>query len=122
MEDIIQSSKSRALPANRRPDPNRSERAGFFAALVLHALAILAFAVLAVFAHFNSHFVWDMPIQRFVRDIALPHFADLMLFVSTLANGRTPHIIAVSTALVLLLFRFRREAACILIATIGSGI
>ena len=122
MEDIIQSSKTRVFLANRRPDSKRSNGSQFTTAFVLHALAILAFAVLAVFAHFNSHFDGDMPLQHFVRNIDLPYFADLMQIVSTPANDRMPHIIAVVTALVFLLFRFRREASCLLIATMGSGV
>lgn len=107
---------------NQRLKLNQSNDDRVVSKYFLYAFAILGFVVLAVFAHFNSHFTWDLPIQHIVLGIDLPYFADLMRLVSAIANGHTPHYIAMATSLVFLLLRHWRESVGIMIATLGGGV
>lgn len=89
---------------------------------MFYAAGLLAFAVLALFAHAYAHFGWDATIQQLVRRISLPGFGGLMRIISIPGNGLIPHTIAVLTAVVFVLMRLRAEAAGILLSTTGSGI
>lgn len=112
------------LQENSSSHPTTRRRAlrRLWRAEVSYSAGLLAFAVLAVVAHSYAHFGWDVTVQQWIRHTPPPGFADFMRFVSIPGDGKTPHIIAVLTALFFLLMRLRSEAAGVLLSTIGSGL
>lgn len=105
-----------------RPPTRRRTLRRLWRAEVLYSASLLAFAVLAVLAHYHANFGWDVAVQRFVRSNPMPGFTELMRFVSALGDGKTPHAVAVLTSLLLLVVRLRSEAAGLFLSTTGSGL
>src|SRR5437762_2350491 len=97
---------------------HRSRGLGFVRRGFYPVIAIVLFT-LAIAAHFNSYFRWDVIFQRIVCSEHLAGFSNLTRFVSLIGNGHTPHLISMLTALVLLVFRFWREALGLMFATLG---
>jgi membrane-associated phospholipid phosphatase len=89
---------------------------------VFYATALLAFAVLALFANWYARFSWDATLQHWIRNIQAPGFAEFMRLVSIPGNGLTPHILTALTALLFLSLRLRSEAFGIILSAAGSGL
>jgi membrane-associated phospholipid phosphatase len=89
---------------------------------VFYSTFLLAFAVLAVFAHYYAHFGWDVTIQGFLRQVPRSEFTGLMRLISTLGDGKTPHFIAVLTTVLFFFMHLRSEAAGLFLSTTGSGL
>jgi undecaprenyl-diphosphatase len=88
----------------------RRESRRLFRAEVFYAVALVAFAVLAMLAHTYSYFAWDLRLARAVQSIDAPGWAGLMEWASVFGNRWTPHAIATATALVFFWRRRRSEA------------
>jgi undecaprenyl-diphosphatase len=89
---------------------------------MFYAAGLMAFAVLALFAHAYAHFGWDVTVQQVVRRISLPGFGGLMRIISIAGDGKIPHTVAGLTCVLFLLQRLRAEAAGLLLSTGGSGL
>ena len=90
---------------------------------IVFAAALVLYAGLAGFAHYNAYFGWDLQLERSVQSITLPGFDALMRITSTLGNGWVP-IAAVSVATLTLLFaRLRIEGlTCVIGVASGAGV
>ncbi|HEX8843962.1 MAG TPA: phosphatase PAP2 family protein [Pyrinomonadaceae bacterium] len=86
--------------------------------------ALAAFAVLAIFAHLNPYFGWDLLIsERFNwKNFAPAGLFPFMEFVSVFGNRWIPYLLAGVTAIAFLLLRRRSEAAGLIFSTAGSAL
>ncbi|HYG11604.1 MAG TPA: phosphatase PAP2 family protein [Pyrinomonadaceae bacterium] len=91
-------------------------------AQVRYSIVLLAFAVLAYYAHANAYFAWDRAIAHRIQSLRSPALDALMYFVSYVGYGARPYAIAVATALGFLFARRRSEAYALILSTAGSGI
>ncbi|HVF87848.1 MAG TPA: phosphatase PAP2 family protein [Pyrinomonadaceae bacterium] len=89
---------------------------------IFYGAGLVAFAVLALFAHFNAYFGWDLRAARALQTLNAPGVFDLMRVVSIPGNRWTPHVITAVTAAVFLLFRRRTEAAALVLSAGGGAI
>ncbi|HLA12467.1 MAG TPA: phosphatase PAP2 family protein [Pyrinomonadaceae bacterium] len=89
---------------------------------IFYAVALLAFGMLALLAHWYSRFSWDATLQHWILDLQGPGFGEFMRLVSIPGNGPIPHILTVLTALLFLSLRLRSEAFSILMSAAGSGL
>ena len=87
-----------------------------------YTAALLAFAVLALFAHWYVRFSWDATLQNWIRNVQAPGFGEFMHLTSIPGNGFIPYILAVLTALLFLSLRLRSEAFGVLLSAAGSGL
>ncbi len=87
-----------------------------------YAVALATFALLALLAHFNSYFGWDLRVSRAVQTLALPGLTDFMAFVSVFGNGLTPYALAATTAIIFFFFRRYSEGWGIALSAGGSAI
>jgi undecaprenyl-diphosphatase len=92
-------------------------------AQTIYAVALAAFAVLALFAHLDPYFRWDLEISEHFnwQTFTLPGLLPFMLFVSTFGNGWIPYALTTATAILFLLFRKRSEAAGLVFSAGGSA-
>ena len=88
----------------------------------IYALMLIAFAVLAIFAHLNAYFAWDLTAARTLQTFPLPGLFGLMRMVSFFGNGWHPYALTFVTFVVLLLWNRRSEAAGILFSAGGSAL
>jgi membrane-associated phospholipid phosphatase len=90
----------------------------------IYIVALAAFAVLAIFAHLDPYFHWDLEVSEHFnwKNFAPPGLLPFMLFVSTFGNSWIPYALTAATATVFLLFRRRSEAAGIVFSAGGSGL
>lgn len=93
-------------------------------AQIVYAIALAAFAVLAVFAHLDPYFTWDLKISTAFNwtTFTPPGLKPLMIFVSIFGNGWTPYALTALTSIIFLAFRRRTEAAGIILSAGGSGL
>lgn len=89
---------------------------------VVYGLGISAFAVLAFLASFNAYFGWDLRAALFLQSLPIPGLLPLMRFVSLFGNGLTPFALTILTAILLLIFKRRSEAAGLIFSVGGSAI
>jgi undecaprenyl-diphosphatase len=88
---------------------------------VVYLAALVLLTALAVAAHMNAYFGWDVSLARAVQSIRAPGFALLMRFVSYFGNTWHPYVLTAATCLLLLAWRRRTEAAGLLLsAGVGS--
>jgi undecaprenyl-diphosphatase len=91
-------------------------------AQTLYAVMLLAFAVLAGFAYFDTYFSWDLRIARGLQNLPVPGLLNFMRFVSVFGNTWKPYAITTVTALLFLAFSRRSEAAGLVLSAGGSSI
>jgi undecaprenyl-diphosphatase len=87
-----------------------------------YLMGLIAFAVLAMFAHFNAYFGWDLRTSHALQSFDMPGISLLMRFVSVFGNNWTPYALATATTIILFAFRRRSEAAGLALSTVGSGL
>src|SRR5918911_1041866 len=89
----------------------------------IYVVALAAFAVLALFAHLDPYFRWDLEISEHFnwQTFTPPGLLPFMLFVSTFGNRWIPYALTTVTALVFLIFRRRSEAAGLVLSAGGSA-
>lgn len=101
--------------AKRRHESRRLLRAE-----VVYSMGLAAFAILAVLAHVYSYFAWDLSVAHFVQSFGAGWWAGFMEFVSLFGNRWHPH--ALTAAVALVFFLFRRRSECFgLILSAGGG-
>ena len=91
-------------------------------AQVRYTVVLLAFAVLATYAHANAYFAWDRAIAVWLQSWRTPVLNVLMLAVSYIGYGLIPYALAAATFFLFLCFGLRSEAFGLLLSTAGSGI
>jgi undecaprenyl-diphosphatase len=90
---------------------------------MVFAIALSAYAILAVLAHHYDYFGWDISIGRRIQSVDLPGFAGLMSWISVLGNGWVPFAIVIGVGVVLSACRLRTEAfVCLVGVAAGSGL
>lgn len=87
---------------------------------VFYGAMFLAFAVLALFAHFNAYFGWDVRGEQFLQSLAIPGLYGLMRVVSLFGDKFIPFVLTTITVLLFLYFNRRSEAAGLLLSA-GVG-
>jgi membrane-associated phospholipid phosphatase len=90
----------------------------------IYLIALAAFAVLAVFAHLDPYFTWDLKVSRVFnwKSFTPPGLFPFMRFISIFGNGWMPYAITAVTVLVFLVFRRRSEAFGLILSAGGSGL
>lgn len=83
---------------------------------------LVAFAVLALFAHFSSYFGWDLRVSHSIQSLNAPGLLALMRAVSFIGNDWHPYVLAALTTLLLFALRFRSEAAGLALSAAGSAV
>lgn len=87
---------------------------------IIYAAALAGFGVLAIFAHFNAYFGWDLRAERTLQSLSVPGLFQLMSFTSVFGNGVIPWAMTIMTVCVLLAFRLRSEAAGLIFSAAGG--
>ena len=90
----------------------------------IYVVALAAFAVLAIFAHLDPYFHWDLEVSEHFnwKNFSPPGLLPFMLFVSTFGNSWVPYALTALTATVFLLFQRRSEALGVIFSAGGSGL
>jgi undecaprenyl-diphosphatase len=90
----------------------------------IYIVALAAFAVLAIFAHLDPYFRWDLEVSEHFNSQAFtpPGFYPFMVFISIFGNRWIPFALTAATAIVFLLFRRRSEAVGIIFSAGGSAL
>lgn len=90
----------------------------------IYVVALAAFAVLAIFAHLDPYFRWDLEVSEHFNwtTFTPPGLFPLMRFVSIFGNSWIPYALTALTAIVFLLFRRRSEAVGVIFSAGGSGL
>jgi undecaprenyl-diphosphatase len=89
---------------------------------IVYATALLAFAVLALFAYSNLYFGWDLRVARALQSVRLTGMLEFMRAVSLFGNRWTPYALTTVTAILLFAFRKRTEAAGLVLSAGVSAI
>jgi undecaprenyl-diphosphatase len=107
-------------PVERAPSRRRAVQR-LWRAETVFAIALVGFAVLALFAHFNAYFGWDLQTARRLQSISLPGMLDLMRAVSLFGNKWTPWVLTIITTLLFFFFGKRSEGAGLLLSAGGGA-
>lgn len=104
--------------------PRRRVVRRLWRAETIYVVALAAFAVLAIFAHLDPYFSWDLEISEHFnwQNFTPPGLLPFMLFISTFGNRWIPYALTTATAIVFLLFRRRSEAAGLVLSAGGSAL
>ncbi len=89
---------------------------------IYYGLGLAAFALLTLFAYFNAYFGWDLRVSNALQSLRVPGLFTFMRAVSFIGDTWHPYALAALTMIVLFAFRFRTEAAGLLLSTAGSAI
>ncbi len=89
---------------------------------VYYGMALIAFAVLTLFAYLSPYFSWDLRASQAIQSLNFAGMFGFMRFVSFFGNSWYPYALAVLTIIVLFAFRFRFEAAGLALSTGGSAL
>lgn len=87
---------------------------------VFYSVMFLAFSVLALFAHFNAYFGWDVHGEQFLQSLSMPGLDGLMRVVSLCGDKFIPFVLTTITVLLFIYFNRRSEAAGLLLSA-GVG-
>ncbi|MDT4952542.1 MAG: hypothetical protein QOJ02_680 [Acidobacteriota bacterium] len=90
----------------------------------IYIVALAAFAVLAIFAHLDPYFRWDLEVSEHFNwtTFTPPGLFPLMRFVSIFGNSWIPYALTAATAAAFLLFHRRSEAFGLILSAGGSGL
>ena len=103
------------------PDPQRRRAVRrLLRAEVFYITAMTMFAVLALLAHFNNYFDWDLVIAKALQNFNSPTVFTFMRVVSLFGDKLTPWVLAGVTIILFLIAGSRSEAAGLLLST-GGG-
>jgi len=89
---------------------------------VRYSVMLVAFAVLAYFAHVYAYFAWDRAVALWIQGFRTRSLDVLMYAVSYIGYGVIPYAIAAVSFFVFLAFGRRSEAFGLLLSTAGSGL
>jgi membrane-associated phospholipid phosphatase len=87
---------------------------------VIYVTAMVVFALLALLAHFNTYFAWDLIISRSLQSLNSPAMFVFMRGVSLFGDQLIPWGLAGVTIIIFLVTGRRSEAAGLLLST-GGG-
>lgn len=89
---------------------------------IIYAVALAGFGVLALLAHFNTYFAWDLRVSSAFnwQTFTPPGLFPLMLLISSFGNGWIPWALTTITAVLFFVFHKRSETAG-LIFSAGGG-
>jgi membrane-associated phospholipid phosphatase len=87
---------------------------------VIYVAAMAGFALLALLAHFNTYFAWDLIISRALQSLNSPPMFVFMQGVSLFGDKLIPWLLAGVTIILFLITGRRSEAAGLLLST-GGG-
>lgn len=104
--------------------PRQSAVRRLWRAETIYVVALAAFAILAIFAHLDPYFHWDLEVSEHFNWTIFrpPGLFPLMRFVSVFGNSWTPYAMTAATAAAFLLFRRRSEAFALILSAGGSGL
>ena len=88
----------------------------------IYIIMLVAFAVLAVFAYFDTYFGWDLKVERGLQNLPVPGLLDFMRGVSIFGNKWIPYAITTVTAIVFLVMKRNSEAAGLVLSAGGSAV
>ena len=113
-------------PGDHAPsDPTLSRRRRIVRRLrraeTIYIVALMSFAVLALFARVDAYFAWDLAAARLLQTNSLPGMSGLMRVVSVFGNGWVPFALTPLTAIAFLAFRRQSEAACLILSAGGGA-
>jgi undecaprenyl-diphosphatase len=91
-------------------------------AQVTYAVALAAFAVLALFAHIYSYFGWDLRISQALQTFGSPALLTFMRAVSFIGNVWHPYALTAVTVIIFFWLNFRSEAVGLIMSAVGSAI
>ncbi|HEX7999695.1 MAG TPA: phosphatase PAP2 family protein [Pyrinomonadaceae bacterium] len=111
-----------APPNNDAPmrDPERrSAVRRLWRAETAYAVVLAGFGVLALFAHFDTYFDWDLSISRGLQSLNVPGLFGFMRFVSFFGNRWIPWALTITAVILFFVFGKRSEAAGL---TLSAGV
>jgi undecaprenyl-diphosphatase len=86
-----------------------------------YVVVLAAFGVLALLAHFNAYFGWDLRVALWVQSLRfVPGFAGAMIVTSLFGNGLIPWVMTLIVTLLFFIFSKRSEAVGLLTSA-GGG-
>jgi undecaprenyl-diphosphatase len=90
---------------------------------IVFATALVIYAALALLAHYNAYFGWDLKTALGIQSITSPAFRSLMIWVSVLGNGWVPTVLVAVVGLSFILARLRIEGLiCMVGVAAGAGL
>ena len=89
---------------------------------IVYGLGLGAFSILAFLAHLRSYFGWDLSVSKTIQAITIPGLLSFMSAVSFIGNTWHPYALVAITVVILLVSRFRSEAAALALSTAGSAV
>lgn len=113
--------KSSDIALANRVERRRRTVRRLLRAETIYLVALMSFAVLALLAHTNAYFAWDLVVAHALQSISLPGISGLMRAVSVFGNGWTPFAITIVTAIAFLAFRRQSEAVCLILSAGGGA-
>src|SRR4051812_9758704 len=104
--------------------PRRRAIGRLWRAQTIYAVALAAFAVLAIFAYLDPYFSWDLKVSSAFNwnTFDPPGLFPLMRWTSFFGNSWTPYALTALTAILFLLPGRRSEAAGLVLSAGGSGL
>lgn len=88
----------------------------------VYVVVLAAFSVLALLAHFNAYFYWDLKISRGLQTLDVPGLFQFMRGVSVIGNSWHPHVLASLTVIAFFIVGRRSEAAGLALSAGGGAI
>jgi undecaprenyl-diphosphatase len=104
--------------------PRRRALRRLWRAELVYFVALGAFAVLAIFAYMDPYFDWDLRFSTAFNwsTFAPPGLFPLLRFISFFGDSVIPYVLTVLVAIIFLAFRWRSEAAGLILCVLGSAI
>jgi membrane-associated phospholipid phosphatase len=104
--------------------PRRRAVGRLWRAETVYVVALGAFSVLAIFAHLDPYFSWDLRVSTAFNwsTFTLPGLFPLLRFISVFGDSWTPYALTALVAIVFLAFQRRSEAAGLVLSVTGSAL
>jgi undecaprenyl-diphosphatase len=110
------------VEAPMRDPQRRSAVRRLWRAETAYAIVLAGFSVLALFAHFDAYFNWDLVISRGLQSLSTPGFFDFMRAVSIFGNTWIPWALTIITVILFFVFGKRSEAAGLALSAGGGAL
>ena len=104
--------------------PRRRALRRLWRAEIIYVVALGAFAVLAIFAYLDPYFGWDLRFSTAFNGSTFtpPGLFPLLRFISVFGDSVVPYALTVLVAIIFLAFRWRSEAAGLILCVLGSAV
>jgi undecaprenyl-diphosphatase len=109
-------------PASSNATPRRRAVRRLLRAQILYAYALIVFAVLAVFAHIDAYFSWDLATAHALQALPLPGLYFIMRAASIFGDRWTPYLLTAVTMITFFALRRRSEAFGLILSVGGSAL